>query len=129
VADERFLVCLPFVLMDPRLRLDYLGIEADASTGGYYEKIRAAWKDPNRSEWLLAWFERGTGLLSRVLIRDSAGRLALCIFTEWKDVSGVRFAVRREIHLLKDFYERWDRPDAVDSLSELAARTVSVEER
>jgi hypothetical protein len=124
VADEFFLLTLPFSLQDPALLKEYLGVEEDLSEALLFEKVRFTWPTVGGETRLVAWFDRTAGVLRRVLLRRADGKLTLVIFSEWTGVAGVQIPTRREMFSLARTYSQWDRakPANVDVLSSFEER-------
>jgi hypothetical protein len=120
VAEEHVLFGLPFILVDPALRKEYLGVELDERTGELLEKLRILRQGASADEWIVASFDRSTRLLKRALWKRKDG-LLLTLFSEWKEIAGIRVATRRDAWILKTLNDHFDliRPDRTDRLEEI----------
>jgi len=118
--EEHFLFCVPFLLADPRFRREYAGIEADAKTGESFEKIRCFREDVMTEEWVVAFFDRSTWLLKRLLRRDAEGKFTLVLLSDWKDIGGLRIPAKRSVYFLEGLFghREMGRPDYIDVLSD-----------
>jgi hypothetical protein len=121
LPEEVFLLCVPFLFADARFRKEYLGIEADAKTGESFEKVRCFREDLPAEEWAVAFFDRSTWYLKRLLHRDAEGKFTLTLLSDWKDLGGIRIPAKRSIYLLEGLFghREMGRPDYIDVLSDL----------
>jgi hypothetical protein len=113
LTEELFLLSLPFLLQDPSIVAEYLGVEDDILAGALFERARYTWSAPSGKVQVTAWFDRSTFLLSRALVSPPDGRLSVVVFSQWKDVAGIRLPTRRDFFETTHLYGRWDRASPV----------------
>ncbi|HVR74364.1 MAG TPA: hypothetical protein VMT52_08530 [Planctomycetota bacterium] len=124
-GDDLIILSVPFTLVDPSLRREYLGVEIDTKTGETLEKIRFV-RTPSVGEefWFVVSFDRYTSIMKRVLARTAPSRLTLTFLGDLKNVGGVLLPWSRSVHDLSSLGGHIDssRPDRTVTISDFRTR-------
>jgi hypothetical protein len=120
--DEWTILDLPFLLVDEGLRKEYLGVEHDIATGEFLEKLRVIREGSPADAWIVVSFDRSSHIMRRVLWKKAGGALSLTLFSDWREVAGLRIPARRDTYFLDGPHSHWDasKPDRTDRLEDLS---------
>jgi hypothetical protein len=68
----------------------------------------------------VVFFDHSSSLLRRVVMRDGAG-FTVTLFSDWKEIAGVKCATKREAYRLGKYFGHWEegKPHAVETLREV----------
>ncbi len=111
LVDEPFYATAPFSLVDRRLDAEYVGVEMDTASGKSFVKIRFESLHGGSPEGgsgegvfpCVAYFDKTTHLLERLLVTTSSGEFRLVVYSSWyrPGESEIRVAMERDWYFLR----------------------------
>jgi hypothetical protein len=125
---------VPFTLASPELQAEYLGVERDLASGEVLVKVRYAMAAAGAPFPLVAYFDKESHLVRRLLVAAGDGRFEVVFLDQQlvplaplksndQEASVVRFSMRRAVHPLPSRLSHPDRsrPAYVETVVDLRA--------